>query len=438
MATFPKTANKMQPPQATGPMQPPVLLQQPMQSMHAVQQSQAMQQAPPTYKAFSGPFFKEDLQAGRYKTSHEFFLDTGLLNGFCRRGRRRLQEIEEATNATVKLDRSRGVLKAFGTIEAIQQVQQQLESMTGPRKEISRAAWAELMRTRTGQEDGVALQRIQNQSGCRLHIERSKSEVRLFGSKEAAAVADRLLDDFQKMCMERFIPCPNSSMLDLDRLNEMAQVLCVTFRLEENVIFILGVEDVVVAAAQELSKYLSNPGAYRAPEATDACAKISTKVSMLCNLDASPGTTTASGEVFESGSELGADWSPSQGQQPANSPGFGVLSSTPPCMASPSSYGSPGGMQQPLMPRGMFADPDGHHCNHCGAPRFCGHCGNQIWTIQSSGAPLMLTPATPQILSMEQQQKQNFAQLQPNYFQVCAPQGPHGVMASMGPLPVGR
>ena len=76
---------------------------------------------------------------------------------------------------------------------------------------------------RTGQEDGVALQRIQNQSGCRLHIERSKSEVRLFGSKEAAAVADRLLDDFQKMCMERFIPCPNSSMLDLDRLNEMAQ-----------------------------------------------------------------------------------------------------------------------------------------------------------------------------------------------------------------------
>ena len=37
---------------------------------------------------------------------------------------------------------------------------------------------------------------------------------------------------------------------------------------------------------------------------------------MLCNLDASPGTTTASGEVFESGSELGgADWSPSQAFQ---------------------------------------------------------------------------------------------------------------------------
>ena len=47
-----------------------------------------------------------------------------------------------------------------------------------------------------------------------------------------------------------------------------------------------------------------------------------------------------------------------------------------------------------------------------------------------AGAPLMLTPATPQILSMEQQQKQNFAQLQPNYFQVCAPQGPHGLAAA--------
>ena len=67
------------------------------------------------------------------------------------------------------------------------------------------------------------MQRIQNQSGCRLHIERSRSEVRLFGSKEAAAVADRLLDDFQKMCIERLVPCPKSSNLDLDRLNEMAQ-----------------------------------------------------------------------------------------------------------------------------------------------------------------------------------------------------------------------
>eukprot|EP00439_Symbiodinium_sp_Y106_P086169 s60_g31.t1 len=353
MAIFPKTANKMQPLQATGPMLMP----------------QAMQQTLPTKKAFSRPFFKEDSPVCGVRTPDP-----------------------------------------------------------------------------TGQEDGVALQRIQNQSGCRLHIERSRSEVRLFGSKEAAAVADRLLDDFQKMCIERLVPCPKSSNLDLDRLNEMAQVLCVTFRLEEELIFILGLEEVVVAATQELGKYLSNPEAYKAPEATDACSKISSKVSMLCNLDASPGTTTASGEVFESGSELGgADWSPSQGQQQANSPGFGVLSSTPTCMASPSSsYGSPGGlsstcMQQPLMPRGMCGDPDGHHCNHCGAPRFCGHCGNQIWTIQQPGAaPLMLTPATPQVLSMEQMQmKQHFAQLQPNYFQVCVPpQGPHGVMANMGPLPV--
>ena len=43
------------------------------------------------------------------------------------------------------------------------------------------------------------------------------------------------------------------------------------------------------------------------------------EVSMLCNLDASPGTTTASGEVFESGSELGADWSPSQAQHQTES-----------------------------------------------------------------------------------------------------------------------
>ena len=36
------------------------------------------------------------------------------------------------------------------------------------------------------------------------------------------------------------------------------------------------------------------------------------EVSMICNLDGSP--TTASGELYESGSDLGADWSPSQAE----------------------------------------------------------------------------------------------------------------------------
>ena len=81
-------------------------------------------------------------------------------------------ETSQPRKAVVKLDRARGVLKVYGTAQAIkdirmccsaggkgkhdfqdpfrpQDVERQLECMTGPRKEISRASWAELMRTRT-------------------------------------------------------------------------------------------------------------------------------------------------------------------------------------------------------------------------------------------------------------------------------------------------
>ena len=49
--------------------------------------------------------------------------------------------------------------------------------------------------------------------------------MRLFGPNAAVALADRLLDDFQKMCMERLVTCPNSTSLNLDILNEMAQAV---------------------------------------------------------------------------------------------------------------------------------------------------------------------------------------------------------------------
>ncbi|CAE7607117.1 unnamed protein product [Symbiodinium natans] len=399
-------------------------------------QPTANKMSQPNLEAFSSA--AGALYEGRRSMWHEICLEPSLLNGFCRRGRRRLLEIEQATSATVKLDRARGVLKVFGSPDAIQNVERHLETMKGPRKEVSRAAWAELMRTRTGQDDGhtaVALQQIQNQSGCRLHIERSKCEVRLFGPNAAVALADRLLDDFQKMCMERLVTCPNSTSLNLDILNEMAQVMCVTFRLEEDLIFILGLEEVVADAAEELARFLANPGAYFLPSSSRAAAKVASKVSMICNLDGSP--TTASGELYESGSDLGADWSPSQAGH-ITSPAFEALSSpSTPCMAP--CCGSPCGVQRPMVHGMGQTDLDGHHCHCCGAPRFCGHCGNQIWVTSTSGYPLMTSPvAQSQASPLMAQMKPQFAQPQPNYFQVCLPQGPQGMMPQMQAIPVGR
>ena len=89
-------------------------------------------------------------------------------------------ETSQPRKAVVKLDRARGVLKVYGTAQAIkdirmccsvggrskhdfqdpfrpQDVERQLECMTGPRKEISRASWAELMRTRTSKRQIIQI-----------------------------------------------------------------------------------------------------------------------------------------------------------------------------------------------------------------------------------------------------------------------------------------
>ena len=56
------------------------------------------------------------------------------------------------------------------------------------------------------------------------------------------------------------------------------QVMCVTFRLEEDLIFILGLEEVVADAAEELARFLANPGAYFLPSSSRAAAKVASKV----------------------------------------------------------------------------------------------------------------------------------------------------------------
>mmetsp|Transcript_39197 Transcript_39197/g.73086 ORF Transcript_39197/g.73086 Transcript_39197/m.73086 type:complete len:397 (+) Transcript_39197:19-1209(+) len=374
----------------------------------------------------------------------EIPLEGPLLQGFCRRGRRRLHEIEEATKASVKLDRARGLLRVVGTEDAINAVEHQLECMTGPRKEISRAAWAELMRTRTGRDEGVALAQIQTQSGCRVHIERSRNEVRLFGPKNAVAMADKLLDDLQKMCVERLVSAPTAN-LNLATLNDLAQALCVTFRLENDIIFILGLKVAVSDASHQLSNYLANPNGYMMPSA-DGAKKVAAEIASL-NSEGSPSATTVSGEVYESGSsDVGGDWSPTYKADDASCPAaYQMPMPTSPAMqAAPLSPCIGQQAMVPVQPMGA----DSCVCQNCGASKFCGHCGNQIWVVTpaSGGYPMMMTPspAAMQQPSQPAQPMQMKAMMQQaNYFQVSQVSGPHqGMMPQMGPqmgpVPVGR
>lgn len=131
--------------------------------------------------------------------------------------------------------------------------------LTGPTIQVTAAVWAELMRTRTNTnptEAGVA--RIQQQSGCRIHIERRDQEIRLFGPEDSVAAAQYLVEELHCMCVEQGVKMDCPSYLDIDMLQTFAQEFGVTLQIEEQQITVLGIEGAVMQAAQELQNYDSN------------------------------------------------------------------------------------------------------------------------------------------------------------------------------------
>merc|ERR1719486_1338761 len=92
----------------------------------------------PEASDFAGPS-----EAGEHTA--EISIDPQMFETICRRGLRRLRDIESSSQAILKLHRNRGVLEARGSKSAIAEVYRQLECLTGPRIAVSTANWAELM-----------------------------------------------------------------------------------------------------------------------------------------------------------------------------------------------------------------------------------------------------------------------------------------------------
>jgi len=210
----------------------------------------------------------------------QIFLEPDLRSTFIRHGRRRLREIQEQTQAVVKLDRTRGMLRVIGTAQAIKAVQQQLECLEGPRTEVTAAAWAELMRTRTlvdtSSERQSAVSRIQQLTGCRLHIERGKAEVRLFGERAAREFASKVLEQFQELCSDFKVPAENLAQLSAEALHLLAHQYSVTLRVEEKYIDVLGFDFAVKEAAEVLKLYIASPS--EVPNSQQVPSMVASKV----------------------------------------------------------------------------------------------------------------------------------------------------------------
>lgn len=220
----------------------------------------------------------------------------------CRRGRRRLHELKEACQASLHVDKVRRILKVSSSEDGVAAVQEQLLALEGPRREIPRAVWAELMRTRT-QESGpeAALAQLQQASGCRIHIERHEPKVRLFGPRTCVADAQSLLHEFEEKVVESHL-LVGDDMPSTAALESLAHSCGITVRAEDQQVALLGLRGAVEQATQELTEHVTNLRGGMG-SAVPVVQAVSTKAPLTDPLP-SPSATfqSASGKVLPSGS----------------------------------------------------------------------------------------------------------------------------------------
>jgi len=171
----------------------------------------------------------------------------------------RLKHIQNECQAWLRVDRIRCVLTVTGSNESIRLVQKQLEqveSLVAPNRTVSRAVWAELLRTRRitdPMQAAVAL--LQREIGCRIQVDKKSYQVRILGDRHAVGVASKIFDEFESVCAEETVNMSSPRQLDLGVLRTFAQDTGVTLKVEENRIVVLGIAEAVEVAAKRLRSY---------------------------------------------------------------------------------------------------------------------------------------------------------------------------------------
>mmetsp|Transcript_34908 Transcript_34908/g.81661 ORF Transcript_34908/g.81661 Transcript_34908/m.81661 type:complete len:310 (-) Transcript_34908:487-1416(-) len=192
----------------------------------------------------------------------EIPLSVTLETSLCRRGRRRFREIQATSTARIRFDRAHTVLKVSGTAEEIWDVRRKLESFGGVRQVVPTAVWCELMRTRLEADPAKsALERIQTLCGCRVHIERSRQEVRFFGSEENCQRGLELVESFSASCSEGYVPLPATAVGQNPLLPDavakaVAEEFEVTVNMEQRRVVVYGLTAAVAEAVTAVERYL--------------------------------------------------------------------------------------------------------------------------------------------------------------------------------------
>jgi len=335
----------------------------------------------------------------------EIQLGEELLGLLSRRSRRRIHDIHESCNVRTKLDKMRGVLQVVGSESGIQAVRKQLESFSGPSKPVSTAVWAELMRTRMQSTTAlITVATMQEETGCRVHIERSRCEVRLFGDAQGVRQASERIDELELHCVEACVPCYGCFKLPDEQLQKLAHDHRVSFFQEAHMISIYGLKDAVRKAVVSLQKAIG----LRVAEPTDV---LSLEENWAC-----PSGLSVAEENRDRAATEG-----SKSSQPLPST---VLPAVPPQATLPQSKDTPDhlhvaagqgaqeGARGAVEQQPFLAQTNAVHCRSghlqcrptCGAARFCTVCGVPLgdYGVQD---PLP-TPAAKRVHWEQQQQQQ--------------------------------
>jgi hypothetical protein len=272
------------------------------------------------------------------------------------------------------------MLHVVGSPSAIADVRKQLDGLTGPTMMVSAAVWAELMRTRTNPDPlEAAVGRIQQQSGCRIHVERGEPKARIFGPKAKAGVAQRLLEELDGMCVQLAVVVADAAALELEELQTFAQEFGVTLQVEEKQVTVLGIAGAVIEAAKAIQR--SDPDQNTVPPASGstseiACSAIQAAMSDLVgdgDIAVSPrDTSTMMTQDSAKGSLQGA-----------------VMSSIPSVTAKPAAQKPAVRLRQMEKAADMDTMGNSGECPMCGCgASFCSNCGNSIKRIkEANGCP---------------------------------------------------
>jgi hypothetical protein len=159
----------------------------------------------------------------------------------------------------LRYDKLRGVVHVSGSEADVEVAKDLLANLGGPRKAVKTPVWVELLRAH-GPEQGAqaTIAKMQQESKCRIHIDRSSEQVRLVGHSKDVMVAEKLLEELHENCVEE-LHYMDSSLIEPPALRALEKSCGVTLRQKYDHVVVLGMQDSVKKAIQDLERYTNDP-----------------------------------------------------------------------------------------------------------------------------------------------------------------------------------